>query len=158
MRYHLLILIFLGLFSCGASKDLNTIEELDLSGRWLKKIPSRVLEYKNLKKINLRNNNFKEFPAELAKLKQLQTILLADNKIHSLTSDEMGLFENLEVLDLDNNKIKTFPNLRKLNALKMVTIINNELIEVKDLACMIPKEAVLVHGHEFSVRGSDCKN
>lgn len=156
MKYH--ILIILGLVSCGTSKDLNAIEELDLSGRFLKKIPSRVLEYKNLKKINLRNNSFKEFPAELSKLKQLHTILLADNKIHSLTTEEIVLFENLEVLDMDNNKIKTFPNLRELNALKMVTIIDNELLEVKDLPCKIPKEAVLVHGHEFSVRGSECKN
>lgn len=142
--------------SCKTTKDLSAIEELDLSGRWLGKIPSRILDYKNLKKINLRNNNFKKFPAELAELKQLRTILLANNRIGALTSDEMGLFENLEILDLDNNKIKKFPNLRKLNNLKIVTIINNELTEVNDLPCKIPRGAVLVHGHEFSVRGSDC--
>ena len=158
MRFYLLIPMLLCLISCGASKDIGSIDELDLSGKWLKKIPPRVLKYKNLKKINLRNNNFRKFPVELSELKQIQTILLSDNNIDSLDEDGILLFENLEVLDLDNNQIRVFPNLRKLNNLRIVTIINNELNDIEDLQCKIPKGAVLVHGHEFSVNGKDCNN
>lgn len=158
MRFYLSILVLLFLTSsCGSSQNIASVEELDLSGKWLKKIPLRVLKYKNLKKINLSDNNFKRFPAELSELKQIQTILLSGNNIDSLSTDEILSFKKLEVLDLDGNKIRVFPNLDKLNSLRIVTIIENELVDVKDLACMIPQGAVLVHGHEFSVNGKDCE-
>tara|TARA_B100001059_G_C17817035_1_gene575931 strand:- start:1856 stop:2332 length:477 start_codon:yes stop_codon:yes gene_type:complete len=156
MRLYIFIFTALLFLGCGSSKKIST-EELDLSNRGLKKIPAWVFKYKNLKHINLRDNLLEKFPKELSQLAKIETILLSNNLIDSLP-EEINSFKELRNLDMDGNRLKRLINLKKLENLKVITLVDNPLIEIKTLKCQIPNGTVLRHGLEFpQMIGEDCE-
>ncbi|PWK17102.1 leucine-rich repeat domain-containing protein [Xanthomarina spongicola] len=156
MKNVILVLFFIFL-ACGSSKRYET-KELDLSGKNLKKLPERILKYRNLKTINLRNNKFIEFPLQLSQLTYLENIYLSDNYIDSIPVEILN-FKNLKVLDLEGNKIRYFRNLSTMDSLKVISITHNPLKTKKSsIECLIPEKAEALYGYEFpSIKGLDCK-
>lgn len=100
--------------------NIKYASKIDLSNQGLTEIPSYVYECRNLKKLNLSNNEIKEIPIELSMLKYLKNLDISNNKITQLYSKTFDL-RNLTSLNLNNNKIRTLPkqigNLPKLNTL-----------------------------------------
>jgi Leucine-rich repeat (LRR) protein len=96
--------------------------KLDLSGQGLTEIPEEIFKYRNLKTLNLRNNEIKLVSKDIGFLKHLKNLNLSNNKITTLGAKFFDLV-NLEYLFLNNNKLKSFPvqvvNLTKLKALDL---------------------------------------
>jgi Leucine-rich repeat (LRR) protein len=70
--------------------------ELDLSGLSLDVIPKEIFKFKNLKKLNLRDNEI------------------------TYVQNEISYLKKLEVLNLKNNMLKNLPNISNLKNLKYI--------------------------------------
>lgn len=116
--------------------ELVHLEILDLSSNELTHLPKEIVNLKNLEIINLQGNKFKSFPPGLKRLKKLRKIYFADNSISDLP-EGLDVLDNLEVMDFMKNNIKTIPyELIKLNKLKIGNFHSNPIENV-------PKEIVL---------------
>ena len=79
------------------------LEELNLSHNTLDgALQSQVGQLKNLKVLNLSNNNFTGVPAEVGQLKNLEVLNLSHNKLTGLPS-ELGNLSKLKLLDISGN-------------------------------------------------------
>ena len=63
---------------------------------------------KDIKKLNLSNNNLTQLPVEIVKLKQLTTLNLSYNKLTQLPV-EIGQLTQLTTLELNSNKLTHLP-------------------------------------------------
>ncbi|MDO8521600.1 MAG: leucine-rich repeat domain-containing protein [bacterium] len=80
------------------------LEELDLSDNALDgALQSQVGQLRNLKVLDLSNNNFTGVPAEVGQLRDLEVLDLSDNLLTGLPY-ELGNLSKLKVLDLSGNK------------------------------------------------------
>ena len=126
--------------------------DLSFSRPPLKLVPEIHL-FPKLRSLHLNNNNISEFPTLLEKYEELTYIDLSNNYIENIdlsvgskfmslahldlsfnsirSVGEVAGFGALEVLLLNNNKIKTLPeSLGQLTALKKIHLDNNEIEEL----------------------------
>ncbi|XP_014377410.1 leucine-rich repeat-containing protein 20 isoform X2 [Alligator sinensis] len=62
----------------------NQLQELNLEGNYLHRLPEEIKTLLHLKAINLSKNKFRHFPEQLTALKTLETINLEENEISEL--------------------------------------------------------------------------
>lgn len=112
----------------------NNETTLNMSGRGLTKVTADVFTKTALTELNLSDNKLSgALPAEVRFLKNLKVLNLSNNEFTGVPA-EIGQLEFLEVLDLSNNKITGLPNeLRNLSNLKLLIISGNAYSET-DLA------------------------
>ena len=80
------------------------IQELNLANNSLTgSLPGEIRFLKNLKVLNLSNNQFTEIPAEIGQLRNLEVLDLSNNQITGLPN-ELGNLENLKLLKLTGNE------------------------------------------------------
>lgn len=150
------------------------IEELDMTSMFefdFKSNLNKIHSFKNLKHLNLGNNqiphltiqfdklenlevfgyirqesiNLKELCLKLANCKKLKTVHFSDNNIKILPS-EILLLESLEELNLFQNKIKVLPSdIVKMKNLKEITLIDNPIDElgIKDIENKMPQTKII---------------
>lgn len=133
----LLVLIVSGYFGVkyflkGNESDLIKI---DLSGTNLIEAPNYIFSQKNVKELDLSDNNMTgALPAEIRNLKLLKSLDLSHNQFTGLPA-EIGQLKNLETLDISYNNITGLPleigNLRKL---KTFNISGNNVSETDLMA------------------------
>lgn len=93
---------------------LNSAKELD-----------KLLKFKNLRFLYLKNNLLEFFPEELIWLKQLRKLDLSDNKIGSIPP-QIIVLKHLSVLELANNEIRNLPPwIEKMDQLKVLNLRGN---------------------------------
>lgn len=100
---------------------LEGIVELNLSENYIERLPSRLLELKQLKKIRLYNCAFTHFPTLLSEIATLEEIDLGKNLLQCLPQDMIKLkqLKNLELyncaFEVFPQVLYTLPNLESLN-------------------------------------------
>lgn len=150
------------------------IEELDVTSMFkfdFKSNLNKIHLFKNLKHLNLGNNqiphltiqfdklenlevfgyirqdsiNLKELCLKLVDCKKLKTIHLSVNNIKFLP-EEILLLASLEELNLFQNKIKVLPSdIVKMKNLKKITLIDNPVDEnrIKEIETKMPKTKII---------------
>lgn len=103
---------------------LEALQEMNMSGCNLRVVPADLFIVTQLVELNLDNNFISELPASLSVLTNLVTFSMKDNKVvHGDKLAVMGSWPQLELVDLSENPLKTFPecigHLQKLNTLVM---------------------------------------
>lgn len=93
-----------GLATVSSNVFLRTdIEELDISGNNLTgALSGEIRNLKNLKVLNVSNNQMTGVPAEIGQLSKLEALDLSNNKLTGLPY-ELGNLKNLKVLKLSGN-------------------------------------------------------
>lgn len=113
---------------------LAKIKGLDLYGLGLRTFPEIFKDMKNMKYLNLANNELQVFMDEYKFSKALEELVLSDNKIVSFSFE--GCPENpaLTMLNLDNNSIFDMPSeLNKATNLKELRLCDNNVSDLGDL-------------------------
>ena len=96
----------------------------------------------NLEKIDLSNTNCLSVSTELLKCKQLASLDLSSNWIQYLPS-KFGDFNNLNYLNLSNNKFKMMPFLEDVWGLNTLDISENSNLRLADVAsALLLKESL----------------
>ncbi len=131
-------------------KELPALEEIILSNCKMSSFPMEVLELKQLKKLDIAQNQIKVLPGELQQLKDLEELILDGNPLHTLEPSffqlknlkklfarncelenipsEVQHLKQLQVLALNNNLLKTLPaSLEHLQWLKELHLNDNAL-------------------------------
>ena len=85
------------------------MEELNLSGRSLTKLPDEVKLLKNLHYLGLRVNSFEAIPGSILSLKKLKALDVSVNAISDLP-ESLASFKELSYLDISMNKLYALPN------------------------------------------------
>lgn len=107
--------------------EIDSLEELDLSGNQLSYLSARIGKLINLHILNLAKNRLKKIPNKIGKLSALETLDLSHNRLSTLPS-EISRLVNLISLELSNNDLKALPiEFGQLQALQFLRINNNDL-------------------------------
>jgi Leucine-rich repeat (LRR) protein len=116
--------------------NMFMLEELLLFKNRIAKLgQNALLGLNNLKFLDLHNNfllEFKNFPQS----EKLDTVILGYNKIMEISN--LSFCKKLTVLDINNNKIETFPEeILQLNELKTLNLQNNSVNDIPPMLCML---------------------
>lgn len=102
----------------------NKITSLDLSHKELNEIPKDIIRFKDLKYLNLSDNNLETLPMWLSALQKLEVLSLSGNQFVNL--EGVQNLSSLKWLDLSKNKISYLPNdFVEMNRLETLIIIDN---------------------------------
>ncbi len=123
-----------------ALKTPDSVYRLNLSKNKLKKIPSDVFRFRNLKELNLRKNKITEVPAGIENLPNLVYLNVSKNWLSTLPP-EIGTLNQLVLLDVSQNYINKLPpefgNLSKLEEFILweneIVILPPEISKLKNL-------------------------
>ncbi|XP_073452672.1 leucine-rich repeat-containing protein 20 isoform X1 [Aquarana catesbeiana] len=83
----------------------QTIEELDLQGNQLEKLPVELGLLPILKIINLSKNKFEVFPEELTRIQSLESINLEGNQIKDIPMDDLNKLPKLSSVNVKLNPV-----------------------------------------------------
>ncbi len=103
--------------------SISNDAKLELAYRDLSDVPKEVFGRHNIEGLDLSHNSLNgSLPGEIRFLKELRLLDLSDNNFTGVPA-EIGQLENLEVLDLSNNPITGLPNeLGNLKNLKFLDL------------------------------------
>lgn len=89
-------------------KNLKNLKVLDLSNQNLSKIPVEIYSITKLKELRLDRNNIKVIPTEITQLKHLEQLNLNNNQLSDLPPEIEQLTE-LKTLKLNSNQFQSLP-------------------------------------------------
>ncbi|ELP87008.1 leucine-rich repeat containing protein, putative [Entamoeba invadens IP1] len=129
--------------------SLTTIKEIDFSYSLLKTLPKSFMLLTGLRKLTLQHTSVKVPPSGLQKFIKVSELNLSNGELEKVTelpiSGDVDLSNNQIVeidlpemeytihrLNLSNNKLKEFPNIKKLSVIKTLIIPKNMLGSVPE--------------------------
>ena len=86
----------------------------------LKVFPMEILNFKNLRILNLRYNQLTSLPPEIGELKELRVLILTNNQLTALPP-EIGALKELRELWIRGNQLISLPP--EIGALKELTLL-----------------------------------
>jgi len=98
-------------------------------GLWLGRIPNMILEFEELKTLNLKRNLILEITSDIYKLNNLVKLDLSFNQISQIP-ESIGKLKKLKVLNLMLNKLRTFS--ARIDSLKSLDLSMNKLKQFPD--------------------------
>ena len=120
----------------------HALESLTVNSVALKKFDSRMFRLKNLKTLNLENNQLKEIPAEIQRLRQLESLLLRHNFVAKIHCWDLP---NLRVLNLSDNPLQVLPH--RITDLKLLDTLQLNRCELTRLPLNIGRLKYLRNLH-----------
>jgi Leucine-rich repeat (LRR) protein len=109
----------------------SALEKLDLSGNWLKRFPQGARRNKNLRELNLQDNQL-NLRQKLKAHPHIETLALQHNQIAKVPAS-IRSFIHLKKLNFNYNQITSVhPNIRFLTQLEHLSFYNNELQDIPE--------------------------
>jgi Leucine-rich repeat (LRR) protein len=116
-------------FSMQEIYGLMKLRSLDLSYNRIEKLTGRIENISEtptmtlLYQLLLGNNLLRSLDGALAGLGNLRRVILANNLIETITSEDFERMEELEILDLSNNRLKSLEAFSKVQKFKILNFI-----------------------------------
>ncbi|KAJ9538320.1 hypothetical protein OSB04_031053, partial [Centaurea solstitialis] len=88
---------------------LTCLEYLDLSHNKMRNLPTEITNLSSLITLKVANNKLIQVPSALSSLQRLESLDLSNNRLTSLGSLELDAMHNLRRLNLQFNKLLSFP-------------------------------------------------
>ncbi|CAC5384169.1 Protein flightless-1,Protein flightless-1 homolog [Mytilus coruscus] len=143
---------------------LTNLQDIDLSGNDLPRVPETLYKLSPLKRLNLSNNQITELSLVIDTWVNLETLNLSRNKITALPSSlhklvalkklyinsnqldfdgipaNIGKLHNLEVFSAANNNLEMIPEgLCRCGKLKRLLLNGNRLVTLPDILHLLPE-------------------
>jgi Leucine-rich repeat (LRR) protein len=153
-----LLFIISTIISCGNGlkkryfKHPEKITELNLVDQKYTNFPMEVLEFANLKSLNLSFNQIDQIPTEIAGLQKLESLNLNNNRLNSLPAS-LSRLTSLKYLSLVNNQITDLPfEIAYLPNLKYLNLANNQftLETLEKIEKLLPNTKIIFDLRELS--------
>jgi len=113
-------------------KRVSKITKIDFSYNEFQEIDEVLCALKTLKILIFNNNLISFIPKNFNELTNLKELKLSHNQLNEIeVEDKIREMENLELLDLSQNKIRSFPIKILLNKKLIDLKLSNNLIEIK---------------------------
>lgn len=113
-----------------ALEQPDSVYSLELNDRKLVELPSTIEQFKNLRKLTIRNTQLQSLPASVGNLEQLEELNLYKNKLTVLPNTISNLV-HLRVLDVSSNALKELPeDIGQLTKLEELYAHKNELTQI----------------------------
>ncbi|KAK8179226.1 hypothetical protein BC567DRAFT_177626 [Phyllosticta citribraziliensis] len=108
------------------------VETLDLHGNILTELPLGLRRLENLSILNLSCNRLgNDCMQIISQIQNVRELRLSENALHGDFPDSLGSLSNLELLDLQGNKLRRLPDsLRELASLKTLHLSNNSFSDL----------------------------
>ncbi|KAH6639720.1 RAM signaling pathway protein-domain-containing protein [Boeremia exigua] len=117
------------------------IERLALSHNLLQTLPSRLIECRRLRYLNVRYNAMREIPSAILEMTSLEILDVSRNKIRAVPPQIVNL-TSLKVLAIAKNKIEELPvSLGEMNTLQVLKLDSNPLTFPPPDVCTIRDNA-----------------
>ncbi|KAJ9660693.1 RAM signaling network component [Neophaeococcomyces mojaviensis] len=108
---------------------LADVERLSLSHNFLRYMPVRTAECKQLRYLNIRSNDFKEIPPPVFQMPLLEILDVSKNKINTIPP-EIKQLESLRVFSIVHNRLVDLPlELTDMPRLKVFKVADNPFRE-----------------------------
>lgn len=123
--------------------NLPNLKRLYFGGTNLSKVPNRVKELDGLEELNLSYNKFTSIHKSIFLLSSLKYFSFSGNKIKTIP-DEIENLKNLEELNLNNSGLITLPaGLGKLTRLEFLELDGNNIKVIPESICKLTNLRVL---------------
>ncbi|XP_072459691.1 leucine-rich repeat-containing protein 69 isoform X1 [Notamacropus eugenii] len=135
-------------------RKLYHLRTLDLMSNKISKLCPEFFSLTKLKKLNLGNNRLEEVPEEMMYLENLEILHLFGNLIKSFAPKSLDGFENLNILNMNHNKLEKIPpEISRLQNLKSLSLNNNQLTDIPKELCSLAylSEIQLNHNQLVSI-------
>lgn len=133
--------------SVGDDFSASVGDTLDLSNKGLSKVPGYVFDRTALVGLNVSNNKLDgALQSQVGQLKNLKVLNLSNNEFTGVPA-EIGQLKNLEILNLSNNKLTGLPNeLGNLSNLKLLDLSGNNYSEadLSGIRAKLPASVVII--------------
>ncbi|KAL8795184.1 MAG: hypothetical protein Q9195_002339 [Heterodermia aff. obscurata] len=119
----------------------GALETLDLHGNMLTTLPVGLRHLVHLTHLNLSKNRLtNECFNTVVQISSLRELRLSDNSLDGAVLENLYKLENLQVLDVHNNRINDMPdNLHNLRRLRVLNMAGNRLRSVPiESLCLLP--------------------
>lgn len=148
----------LNLYNAGLDKlpsevlQVKDLKALYLVSNSLDRLPSNIDNLDQLTRLNVRQNQLESLPSGIGLLSKLEELNLSLNRIHSLPETIYGL-KNLRRLDLSQNPIEDLPlEMQQLPGLEVLDLRNCRLSECPEVVWQIPALQKLLLSYNRLVR------
>ena len=134
-----------------ALREPNKVVHLELKNQQLKQIPKRILSFRNLRVLDLSNNQISKIDEEnFYGLQKLEGVLLANNLLRTPPIEALKKCSELRYLDLGNNRIQSIEELDRLKYLEVLKLNDNQIKT-------IPSNLQLKYLRYFRIDGNQLK-
>ncbi|KAF2133448.1 L domain-like protein [Dothidotthia symphoricarpi CBS 119687] len=136
-----------------AGPQFGGVQSLDFHGNVLRELPMGMRRLTQLSKLNLSRN---QLPMEafdvISQIATLRELKLAENALQGDLPSVLGNMSQLEVLELQNNKLTSLPaEIRQLTHLRTLNVAENQLETVPmDLFTATPLTELFASKNRFS--------
>lgn len=115
--------------------EISNFQRLDFSYNYLRSLPTNMGILKSLRKLNLSNNKLDNVSSSIFEdLPLINTINLQNNKIKTLPEITKWT-SSLTTLNLQNNYLKTFPENLDGAAIENLNLSNNKFLQFPESVC-----------------------
>ena len=114
--------------------EISNLSILNISNNSIEQIPDSINTLISLRELDISSNSLRQLPMQVFDLPNLERLFANQNYITQFNlpdTTEKKIMQNLTELDLSKNKLQFFPDLHRIQSLKILVLRGNKINEIR---------------------------